>query len=51
MDLLFNWGVVIKFVVFNFVIVCEFVDVLDWLCWNKGDFFGMFYNGYGVVDK
>lgn len=51
MDLPFNWGAATKFVALNLATARELADAPDRPRWNKGDFFGTLYNGYGAVDK
>ncbi len=49
MTLPFNWGAATKFVALNLAIARELADAPERPRWNKGDFFGTLYKGYGAV--
>jgi hypothetical protein len=51
MNLPFNWGAATKFVALNLAIARDLADAPDRPRWNKGDFFGTLYNGYGAADR
>lgn len=44
----FEWGAATKFVALNLAIARELADAPDRPRWNKGDFFGTLYDGYGA---
>lgn len=48
MNLPFNWGAATKFVALNLAIARDLADAPERPRWNKGDFFGTLYNGYGA---
>jgi hypothetical protein len=48
MNLAINWGAATKFVALNLAIARDLADSPDRPRWNKGDFFGTLYNGYGA---
>ncbi len=48
MNLPFTWGAAAKFVGLNLAIARDLADAPDRPRWNKGDFFGTLYNGYGA---
>jgi hypothetical protein len=48
MNLPFNWGAATRFVALNLAIARELADAPARPRWNKGDFFGSLYNGYGA---
>jgi hypothetical protein len=48
MSLPFNWAAGAKFVGVNLAIARELADAPERPRWNKGDFFGTLYNGYGA---
>ena len=49
MKLPFNWGAASRFVGLNLAIARELADAADRPRWNKGDFFGTLYKGYGAA--
>jgi Zn-dependent M28 family amino/carboxypeptidase len=49
MNLPFVWSAGTKFVALNLAIARDLADGLDRPRWNKGDFFGTLYNGYGAT--
>ena len=49
MSLPFNWGAAAKFVGLNLAIARDLADAADRPRWNKGDFFGTLYKGYGAA--
>ncbi len=51
MKLPFNWGAASKFVALNLAIARELADSPDRPRWNKGDFFGTLYKGFGADGK
>jgi Zn-dependent M28 family amino/carboxypeptidase len=51
MNLPFNWGAATKFVALNLAISRDLADAPERPRWNKGDFFGTLYNGYGATGK
>jgi Zn-dependent M28 family amino/carboxypeptidase len=51
MKLPFVWSAGTKFVALNLAIARELADAPDRPRWNKGDFFGTLYNGYGATEK
>ena len=51
MNLPFNWGAATKFVSLNLAIARDLADAPERPRWNKGDFFGTLYNGYGATGK
>jgi hypothetical protein len=48
MNLPFNWGAATRFVALNLAIARDLADAPERPRWNKGDFFGTLYNGYGA---
>ncbi len=48
MNLPFNWGAATKFVALNLAIARDLANAAERPRWNKGDFFGTLYNGYGA---
>ena len=48
MNLPFNWGAATKFVALNLAIARDLAEAVERPRWNKGDFFGTLYNGYGA---
>jgi hypothetical protein len=51
MSLPFNWGAATKFVALNLAVARDLADAPERPRWNKGDFFGTLYNGYGATGK
>ncbi len=51
MNLPFNWGAATRFVALNLAIARDLADAADRPRWNKGDFFGTLYKGYGATGK
>jgi hypothetical protein len=51
MNLPFNWGAATKFVALNLAVARDLADAPERPRWNKGDFFGTLYNGYGATGK
>ncbi len=51
MKLPFVWGAATKFVALNLAIARDLADAPARPRWNKGDFFGMLYKGYGADAK
>jgi hypothetical protein len=51
MNLPFNWAAATKFVALNLAISRDLADAPERPRWNKGDFFGTLYNGYGATGK
>ncbi len=49
MNLPFNWGAGTKFVALNLAIARELANAPERPRWNKGDFFGTLYKGYGAT--
>lgn len=49
MNLPFNWAAAAKFVGLNLAIARDLADAADRPRWNKGDFFGTLFNGYGAT--
>ncbi len=47
----FVWSSGTRFVALNLTIARDLADAPDRPRWNKGDFFGTLYNGYGATDK
>lgn len=43
-----DWAAGVKFIDLNLAITRALADVSERPRWNKGDFFGMLYNGYGA---
>ena len=43
-----NWAAGVKFIDVNYAIAREIADSPERPRWNKGDFFGTLYNGYGA---
>ncbi|MFZ4745319.1 MAG: M28 family metallopeptidase [Sphingomonas sp.] len=48
MKLPFNWAAASKFVALNLAIARDLADTPDRPRWNKGDFFGRLYKGFGA---
>lgn len=48
-NLPFNWAAAAKFVGLNLAIARDLADAADRPRWNKGDFFGTLFNGYGAT--
>jgi hypothetical protein len=48
MKLPFNWAAASKFVALNLAIARDLADTPDRPRWNKGDFFGTLYKGFGA---
>ncbi len=48
MNLPFKWGAATRFVGLNLAIAQELANAPERPRWNKGDFFGTLYNGYGA---
>ena len=51
MNLPFKWPAATRFVALNLAIARDLADAADRPHWNKGDFFGTLYGGYGASDK
>jgi hypothetical protein len=51
MNLPFKWGAATRFVALNLAIARDLADAAERPRWNKGDFFGTLYNGYGAIGK
>jgi hypothetical protein len=51
MNLPINWAAAAKFVSLNLAIAQELADAKERPSWNKGDFFGALYKGYGASEK
>ncbi|WP_295527514.1 M28 family metallopeptidase [Novosphingobium sp. Chol11] len=51
MKLPFKWGAAARFVALNLAIARELADMPARPSWNKGDFFGTLYGGYGATGK
>jgi len=51
MDLPFVWSAGTKFVALNLAIARALADAPERQRWNRGDFFGVLYNGYGATRK
>jgi Peptidase family M28 len=51
MNLPFNWGAATRFVALNLAIARDLADAAERPRWNKGDFFGTLYKGYGATGK
>jgi Zn-dependent M28 family amino/carboxypeptidase len=51
MKLPFKWGAATRFVALNLAIARELADTPERPSWNKGDFFGTLYGGYGATGK
>ena len=51
MKLPFNWGAATRFVGLNLAIARDLADAAERPRWNKGDFFGTLYKGYGATGK
>ena len=51
MNLPFKWGAATRFVALNLAIARDLADAPDRPRWNKGDFFGTLYKGYGATGK
>ncbi len=51
MKLPFVWSAGTRFVALNLAIARELADAPERPRWNKGDFFGTLYNGYGATEK
>ena len=51
MTLPFNWSAGTKFVTLNLAIARELANAPERPRWNKGDFFGTLYKGYGADGK
>lgn len=51
MKLPFNWAAASKFVALNLAIARDLADTPERPRWNKGDFFGTLYKGYGADEK
>ena len=49
MNLPFKWGAAAKFVGLNLAIARDLADTDERPRWNKGDFFGTLYKGYGAT--
>ncbi len=47
----FKWGAATRFVALNLAIARELADMPARPSWNKGDFFGTLYGGYGASGK
>lgn len=43
-----DWAAGVKFIDLNLAITRALADAAERPRWNKGDFFGMLYNGYGA---
>lgn len=48
MNLPFKWTAATRFVALNLAIARDLADAVDRPRWNKGDFFGTLYSGYGA---
>ena len=51
MNLPFKWGAATRFVALNLAIARDLADAAERPRWNKGDFFGTLYKGYGASGK
>jgi Zn-dependent M28 family amino/carboxypeptidase len=51
MNLPFKWSAATKFVALNLAIANDLADAPERPRWNKGDFFGTLYKGYGANGK
>ena len=51
MNLPFKWGAATRFVALNLAIARDLADAPERPRWNKGDFFGTLYKGYGASGK
>jgi Zn-dependent M28 family amino/carboxypeptidase len=51
MKLPFNWTAASRFVALNLAISRDLADAPERPRWNKGDFFGTLYKGYGATEK
>ncbi len=51
MNLPFKWGAATRFVALNLAIARDLADAAERPRWNKGDFFGTLYKGYGATGK
>jgi Peptidase family M28 len=51
MNLPFKWGAATRFVALNLAIARDLADAPERPRWNKGDFFGTLYKGYGATGK
>ncbi len=51
MNLPFKWGAATRFVALNLAIARDLADAAERPRWNKGDFFGTLYKGYGATRK
>ena len=51
MNLPFKWGAATRFVALNLAIARDLADAPERPHWNKGDFFGTLYKGYGATGK
>jgi Zn-dependent M28 family amino/carboxypeptidase len=49
MNLPINWGAASKFVGLNLAVARDLADAADRPRWNKGDFFGTLFDGYGAT--
>lgn len=47
----FKWAAATRFVALNLAIARDLADAPEQPRWNKGDFFGTLYGGYGATDK
>ena len=51
MNLPIKWAAATRFVALNLAVARDLADAPERPRWNKGDFFGTLYNGYGATEK
>jgi len=51
MNLPIKWAAATRFVALNLAVARDLADAPERPRWNKGDFFGTLYNGYGATGK